>query len=176
MPDRHRLQAVALDCADPVRLAEFYAELLGSRVVMEPDEPDWVEVVEFEGTQLAFQRVDDYQPPGSPGEGHPQQVHPDFDVDDIEADEKRVLELGGTALERTDQLREDANWRVPAGPCQGSSTAYPGESPPEPRRSAPTGTATPLSELEPDPPTEEYAEPEYATSPIDPWAAFWGRS
>lgn len=151
MPDRHRLQAVALDCADPVRLAEFYAELLGSRVVMEPDEPDWVEVVEFEGTQLAFQRVDGHQPPGSPGEGHPQQVHPDFDVDDIEADEKRVLELGGTALERTDQLREDANWRVPAGPCQGSSTAYPGESPPEPRRSAPTGTATPLSEPEPDP-------------------------
>jgi hypothetical protein len=37
----NRLQAVALDCADPVRLAEFYAELLGGRVVMQPDEPDW---------------------------------------------------------------------------------------------------------------------------------------
>jgi Glyoxalase-like domain len=62
-----RLQAVALDCADPVRLAEFYAELLGGRVVMEADEPDWVEVVGFDGTPLAFQRVDGYRPPGWPG-------------------------------------------------------------------------------------------------------------
>lgn len=44
-----RLQAVALDCADPVRLAEFYAELLGGRVVMEPDEPDWVEWLSSKG-------------------------------------------------------------------------------------------------------------------------------
>ncbi|HVA76029.1 MAG TPA: VOC family protein [Acidimicrobiales bacterium] len=112
-----RLQAVALDCADPLRLAEFYAELLGGRVVMEPDEPDWVEVVGFEGTPLAFQRVDGYRPPGWPGQEHPQQVHLDFDVDDIEADEKRVLELGATVLERTDQLRQDANWRVYADPA-----------------------------------------------------------
>ena len=112
-----RLQAVALDCTDPLRLAEFYAELLGGRVVMEPDEPDWVEVVAFEGTPLAFQRVDGYWPPGWPGQEHPQQVHLGFDVDDIEAGEKRVLELGATVLEWTDQLLEDANWRVYVDPA-----------------------------------------------------------
>ena len=111
-----RLQAVALDCADPVRLAEFYAKLLGGQVVTEPEDSDWVEVVGFEGTPLAFQRVDGYRPPSWPGQEHPQQVHLDFDVDDIEADEKRVLELGATVLERSDQLRHDANWRVYADP------------------------------------------------------------
>jgi predicted enzyme related to lactoylglutathione lyase len=112
-----RLQAVALDCADPVHLAEFYAQLVGGRVVLEPESPDWVEVVGFEGTPLAFQRVDGYQPPVWPGQEHPQQVHLDFDVDDIEADERRVLDLGATVLERTDQLRPDANWRVYADPA-----------------------------------------------------------
>ena len=76
-----------------------------------------MEVVGFEGTPLAFQRVDGYRPPSWPGQEHPQQIHFDFDVDDIEADEKRVLELGATVLERTDQLRKDANWRVYADPA-----------------------------------------------------------
>ena len=112
-----KLQAVALDCADPVQLAEFYADLLGGRMVVEPEDPDWVEVVGFEGTPLAFQRVDGYRPPSWPGQEQPQQVHLDFDVDDIEADERRVLQLGATVLERTDQLRPDANWRVYADPA-----------------------------------------------------------
>ncbi|MFI5664828.1 VOC family protein [Streptomyces sp. NPDC051684] len=112
-----KLQAVALDCADPVRLAEFYAELLGGRVVLDPDDPDWVDVVGFEGTPLACQRVDGYQPPQWPGQERPQQVHLDFDVDDLEADEKRVLSLGATLLERTDQIRPDTNWRVYADPA-----------------------------------------------------------
>jgi len=112
-----RLQAVALDCPDPVRLAEFYAELLGGQVVVDPETPDWVEVRGFEGTPLAFQRAQDYRPPEWPGQQMPQQVHLDFDVDDIEADEKRVLELGATVLERTDQLRPEANWRAYADPA-----------------------------------------------------------
>lgn len=71
-----KLQAVALDCADPVQLAEFYAELLGGRVVTDPEDPDWVEVAGFESTTLAFQRVEGYRPPRWPGQEHPQQVHP----------------------------------------------------------------------------------------------------
>jgi predicted enzyme related to lactoylglutathione lyase len=112
-----RLQAVALDCPDPVRLAEFYAKMLDGQVVVDSEDPDWVEVRGFEGTPLAFQRVQDYRPPEWPGQQMPQQVHLDFDVDDIEADEKRVLELGATVLERTDQLRPEANWRVYADPA-----------------------------------------------------------
>jgi predicted enzyme related to lactoylglutathione lyase len=112
-----RLQAVALDCPDPVRLAEFYAALLGGKVEADPDDLEWVEVKGFEGTPLAFQRVEDYRPPEWPGQRSPQQVHLDFDVDDLEADEQRVLELGATVLERTDQLRPGANWRVYADPA-----------------------------------------------------------
>lgn len=112
-----KLQAVALDCADPVRLAEFYAELLGGRVVLDPDDPDWVDVMGLEGTRIACQRVDGYQPPQWPGQDRPQQIHLDFDVDDLEADEQRVLALGATLLERTDQIRPGTNWRVYADPA-----------------------------------------------------------
>ncbi|MGI5121943.1 VOC family protein [Marinactinospora thermotolerans] len=112
-----RLQAVALDCSDPRRLAEFYAELLGGQIVADPEDPAWVEVHGFEGTPLAFQRVRDYRPPEWPGQQTPQQVHLDFEVDDIEAAEKRVLELGATVLERADQVRPEANWRVYADPA-----------------------------------------------------------
>ncbi|HET9731896.1 MAG TPA: VOC family protein [Acidimicrobiales bacterium] len=111
-----KLQAVALDCADPARLARFYAELLGGRVVEDPASPEWVEVVGFEGTPLAFQKVDGYRAPEWPGQDRPQQVHFDFDVDDMEADEERVLALGATLLERTDRVREGTNWRVYADP------------------------------------------------------------
>ncbi|WP_329466841.1 VOC family protein [Streptomyces sp. NBC_01431] len=112
-----KLQAIALDCADPVRLAEFYADLLGGRVVADQDDAEWVEVHGFEGTPLACQRVDGYQPPEWPGQQHPQQLHLDFDVDDLDGEEKRALALGATVLERTDQIRPDANWRVYADPA-----------------------------------------------------------
>ncbi|GAA2671812.1 VOC family protein [Streptomyces lunalinharesii] len=112
-----KLQAIALDCDDPVRLAEFYAELLGGRVVTDPEEPGWVEVQGFEGTPLACQRVDGYRPPDWPGQQRPQQLHLDFDVDDLDGEEERVLALGATVLERTDQIRPGANWRVYADPA-----------------------------------------------------------
>ncbi|MGW4892940.1 VOC family protein [Kitasatospora sp. NPDC004240] len=112
-----KLQAVVLDCADPVRLAEFYAGLLGGRVVPDPQDPGWVEVHGFEGTPLACQRVDDHQAPRWPGQQHPQQLHLDFDVDDLDGEERRALALGARVLERTDRLRPDANWRVYADPA-----------------------------------------------------------
>lgn len=108
---------MALDCPDPVRLAEFYAALLGGRVEADSDDPDWVEVHGFEGTPLAFQRAEDYRPPRWPGQESPQQAHLDFASDDLEADERRVLELGATVLERTDQVRPGTDWRVYADPA-----------------------------------------------------------
>ncbi|MEU3556051.1 VOC family protein [Streptomyces fragilis] len=112
-----KLQAVALDCDDPVMLAAFYAELLGGHVVTESAEADWVEVHGFEGVPLACQRVEGYRPPAWPGQDRPQQLHLDFDVDDLEAEERRALALGATVLERTDQVRPGANWRVYADPA-----------------------------------------------------------
>jgi predicted enzyme related to lactoylglutathione lyase len=122
-----RLQAVAVDCPDPIRLAEFYAALLGGSVEVDAHDPDWVEVRGFEGTPLAFQRVENYRPPQWPGQESPQQMHLDFAVDDIEADEKRVLELGATVLERTDQLHPEANWRCTRTPPATRSASAPTE-------------------------------------------------
>ncbi len=110
-----KLQAVALDCPDPRALAEFYAALTGGTVDAEDEE--WVEVSGFAGTPLAFQKVENYQPPRWPDPERPQQFHLDFDVSDIEEDEKRVLSLGATVLERTDQVQPGANWRVYADPA-----------------------------------------------------------
>lgn len=112
-----KLQAIALDCADPARLARFYAELLGGRVVEDANDPDWIEVHGFEGTPLACQGVEGYRPPEWPGQQVPQQIHLDFDVDDLDGEEKRAVALGATVLERTDQVRQGANWRVFADPA-----------------------------------------------------------
>ncbi|MGW0932033.1 VOC family protein [Streptomyces sp. NPDC002644] len=112
-----KLQAVALDCDDPVELARFYAELLGGRVVADQQDADWIEVHGVEGAPLAFQRVEGYRPPEWPGQERPQQLHLDFDVDDLDGEEQRALALGATVLERTDRIRPGANWRVYADPA-----------------------------------------------------------
>lgn len=111
-----KLQAVAIDCADPVRLAKFYAGLLGGQVEVDAEDPDWVELRGFDGTPLAFQRVEGYRPPQWPGQESPQQMHLDFDVDDIEADEQRVLERDGAgAHRRAAPGRQLAGLRRPGG-------------------------------------------------------------
>jgi predicted enzyme related to lactoylglutathione lyase len=112
-----KLQAVALDCPDPRALAEFYAALTGGKVVTDPGDEDWIEVCGFEGVTLGFQKVADYRPPRWPDPERPQQLHLDFDVSDLEADEKLALSLGATVLERTDLINPEARWRVYADPA-----------------------------------------------------------
>ena len=89
-----RLQVVALDCADPDALAAFYSAVLGAPVEHEHAEDDWVQLAPTAGTPLAFQRVADYRPPEWPGAEHPQQLHLDLEVDDLDAGEAAVVALG----------------------------------------------------------------------------------
>ena len=107
-----RLLQTVLDTTDPRGLAEFYRELLGYRYRAgdeppsdgTPDEPDWL--VLTDGTSgshgLAFQLVDELprtnwpEPPGIP-----QQLHLDMgvpDVEELELQRRRALDLGATAL------------------------------------------------------------------------------
>jgi len=88
-----RLQVVALDCPDPAVLAAFYAAVLGTEIE-EGDDDDWVQLVPRGGTPLAFQRVADHRPPEWPGAEHPQQMHLDLEVDDLDAGEAAVVALG----------------------------------------------------------------------------------
>ena len=55
---------------------------------------DWVELRSEGGPTLAFQRVADYRAPVWPGSDHPQQLHLDFDVPDLDAGEADVLAVG----------------------------------------------------------------------------------
>jgi hypothetical protein len=45
-----------------------------------------------------FQQIDSYNPPRWPDPQHPQQAHLDIMVDDLDAGERRALELGATRL------------------------------------------------------------------------------
>lgn len=93
-----RLSVTALDCPDPPALAEFY-----SRVTGWPVRPfttdDWVELAADGPVTLAFQKVVDYQQPAWPGQEHPQQVHVDFDVQDLDRAEEQVLAVGARKAE-----------------------------------------------------------------------------
>jgi hypothetical protein len=88
-----RLSLTAIDCPDPRALAAFYSAITDWPIDPESND-EWVELVSDVGTTLAFQRVTDYRAPEWPGQDHPQQLHVDFDVPDLDAGEQQVLALG----------------------------------------------------------------------------------
>jgi catechol 2,3-dioxygenase-like lactoylglutathione lyase family enzyme len=88
-----RYNCFAIDCPDPRELAEFYSAITGWPIDDDSDD-EWVSLVSDAGGHLSFQRVADYQPPQWPGQEHPQQAHPDFAVDDLDAGEAAVLAIG----------------------------------------------------------------------------------
>ena len=107
-----RFSVVAIDCPDPAALADFYAAITGWAVG--PVEDDWVELKSDAGPTIAFQQVAEYQPPEWPGSAHPQQMHLDFDVPDLDEGERQVLALGA----RKTASQPGQTWRVfldPAG-------------------------------------------------------------
>lgn len=90
-----RFQLVAIDCPDPRVLGAFYSAITGWRETRpHEDYPEWVQLVSEGGATIAFQRVADYAPPQWPGQEHPQQLHLDFAVPDLDAGEAAVLALG----------------------------------------------------------------------------------
>jgi predicted enzyme related to lactoylglutathione lyase len=92
-----KLEKTVLDCPDPHALAEFYAALLGMRTTQ--DSGDWVVIGSQEGRrELAFQRSPQWEPPRWPDPHGSQQLHLDIRVDDVDAAERIVLELGGRRL------------------------------------------------------------------------------
>jgi catechol 2,3-dioxygenase-like lactoylglutathione lyase family enzyme len=87
------LEKTVFDCPDPRALAAFYAELLGMRV--NEDSEDWVVIGLAPGMrQLAFQRAPAYVAPRWPDPEHPQQLHVDIRVEDVDAAEREVVRLG----------------------------------------------------------------------------------
>jgi catechol 2,3-dioxygenase-like lactoylglutathione lyase family enzyme len=88
-----RLEKTVIDCPDPQALAAFYAAVLGMQV--NEDLGDWVVIgIGPNDRQLAFQRVATWVPPRWPDPQHPQQLHLDIRVDDVDESERAVVALG----------------------------------------------------------------------------------
>lgn len=88
-----RFPSIVLDCPDAGELARFYAAMLDWKV--EPSD-GWVDIKADYGQCISFQSVPDFTPPQWPGQQQPQQMHLDVVVDDLDAAEAAVLELGAT--------------------------------------------------------------------------------
>lgn len=86
-----RFPQTVLDCPDPASLATFYGALLDWPVKVDDD---WAEIRAEHGDSIGFQQVDGYVPPDWPSQTAPQQMHLDVTVDDLDAAERAVLELG----------------------------------------------------------------------------------
>jgi predicted enzyme related to lactoylglutathione lyase len=98
MPAIATFGLVALDCPDPLGLARFYSDLTGWAVADDSD-AGWAQLDGSAGPTIAFQGVADHRPPQWPDSEHPQQLHLDFDVADLDAGEAAVLAIGATKAE-----------------------------------------------------------------------------
>ncbi|MEV6638192.1 VOC family protein [Actinoplanes sp. NPDC051470] len=92
-----RWHGLIIDTPDPSALASFYQSLVGMQRIQ--DEGDWIVIGDApDRPGIAFQRVTDHQPPRWPDPAHPQQMHLDVRVTDIEPAESEALSLGATRL------------------------------------------------------------------------------
>ncbi|GAA3761902.1 catechol 2,3-dioxygenase-like lactoylglutathione lyase family enzyme [Spinactinospora alkalitolerans] len=105
-----RLSSVVLDCPDPHALARFYCEVLG--VPITGVDGGWVDIGDATTGRISFQHAPDHVPPRWPDPRHPQQIHLDIRVDDIDEAEPKVLALGATLLSAT-----EPRFRVYADPA-----------------------------------------------------------
>jgi catechol 2,3-dioxygenase-like lactoylglutathione lyase family enzyme len=108
-----QLRSVVVDCKDPHRLAVFYSRLLGGTVDAEDD--TWVVLTDPGGRRLAFQYSPEHEPPRFPDPAGSQQFHLDVLVDDADAAERKVLELGATRVDGAVGEEQFRVFRDPAG-------------------------------------------------------------
>jgi predicted enzyme related to lactoylglutathione lyase len=91
-----RFPSFVIDCPDPGVLATFYGTLLDWKTSISAD---WADIRADNGNCISFQQVADYTPPQWPAQQVPQQMHLDVIVDDLDAAEAAVLDLGATKAE-----------------------------------------------------------------------------
>jgi predicted enzyme related to lactoylglutathione lyase len=91
-----RFPSIVIDCPDPEALARFYGTMLDWKVDLSPG---WAEVRADHGQCISFQQVEPYTAPVWPNQEVPQQMHLDVIVDDLDAAQAAVLDLGATKHE-----------------------------------------------------------------------------
>lgn len=108
-----RLTDFIVDCPDPMKLAAFYSDVTGQPVNADSHE-NWAGI-RFGEIDLAFNRVEYYRSPQWPDGEHPKQFHLDFEMDDIGAEQTRILALGAT-LQHDSVDPDGYGWRVYTDP------------------------------------------------------------
>ncbi|MGA5896804.1 VOC family protein [Streptomyces venetus] len=108
-----KLNAITLDCADPLALAAFYQQATG--LDLHPKSNAEFASLGSEGDiSIGFQRVDAYRAPSWPDQEVPQQLHCCFRVTDLEEAEARLVELGAG---RPEYQPNAGRWRVLTDPA-----------------------------------------------------------
>ncbi|MBU3869649.1 VOC family protein [Streptomyces sp. 4503] len=107
---------LSLDCAEPEELAEFYARVLGAEI-QPMTTADRIEIVAPGGSRMAFLRDHGFAPPSWPRPDDSQQAHLDLLVEDIDAAERQVIDLGARPLDTKNNggLRDTRIYSDPAG-------------------------------------------------------------
>jgi len=104
------LMFITIDCADPVALATFWAQVLGTEVDTAMDDGRFVFLKGGESLPVVcFQRV----PEARAGKSR---IHLDLSVRDLAAATKRVLEMGGTWPHEVERVLDGFTWRTLADP------------------------------------------------------------
>jgi hypothetical protein len=91
-----RFPSFVIDCPDPGASANFYGAMLDWKVELSAG---WADVRSADGQCISFQQVAAYARPSWPTQDAPQQMHLDVIVDDLDAGEAAVLELGAVKHE-----------------------------------------------------------------------------
>lgn len=94
---RFELSGVVLDCPDARALANFYMALLGWELCTDDPDDSWLAIKSADGgTQISFQREDNYRPPTWPSDREHQQmmIHLDFHPADIDKAHEHALAVG----------------------------------------------------------------------------------
>src|SRR3974377_2152163 len=122
MSDSIRLCSVTLECPDAGTLAQFYAQITGGGVALHDS---WA-TVKSPGGRIALQTAPGHTPPTRPDPASSMPMPLDFDVDDLDATEARVLAAGATRYD----FQPDDHWRVFADPAGHPVCPSPRDRPP----------------------------------------------
>jgi hypothetical protein len=93
-----------------MKLAAFYSQVTGRPIV--EGSGDTMAGISLGDVDLAFQRVGDYRPPRWPDGEHPKQYHLDFEMSEIEPEQRRVAELGAQPLLNHEQPQHAGSRRT----------------------------------------------------------------
>ncbi|MEU0137554.1 VOC family protein [Streptomyces sp. NPDC006296] len=95
-----KTSVLVLDCAEPLELADFYANLLDAETRIGSD-PDFVEIVGNAGVHLAVRRDHGYAPPSWPRPEDSLQAHLRVLVDagDMDEAEREAISLGARPVD-----------------------------------------------------------------------------